>query len=215
MVINELNQIWNILEDKIFNIKSTDVLYNMYKNDICKQNLKNYFESFKVKPEILIIGEAPGPSGCRFSGIPFVSEVQLLDKDFPFHGKQSSLQEPFKSKSSEIFWSALKPFFNRFFTWNTIPFYPHDKNEDMRTPSEEEKSRFLFLLKHINNILKPKLIIAIGRHAESSLNVLSINNMYVRHPSFGGDQLFRNQIKDIFSGKTKIKQTEDLRRWMK
>ncbi len=62
-----LNDIWDLFQKRVFPIQSTEILFNQYKdsdpivdlpnaNNIRKQNLKNYLESFSERPPILIVG---------------------------------------------------------------------------------------------------------------------------------------------------------------
>ena len=53
-------------------------------------NINNYLSSFRRQPRVLVLGEAPGWRGCRFSGIPFTSEAQLISQSLPFSGRPSS-----------------------------------------------------------------------------------------------------------------------------
>ena len=57
-------------------------------------NLLNYLLHFEGKPRYLIVGEAPGPWGCRFSGVPFTSERQLAQGELPFAGEPTSIHNP-------------------------------------------------------------------------------------------------------------------------
>ncbi|MFA4936156.1 MAG: hypothetical protein WC568_10015, partial [Candidatus Methanoperedens sp.] len=91
------DDLWSIFENKLFLFPTTEVLFNQYKqvnldvdlpnaHEIRKQNLRNYLESFSEKPSILVVGEAAGPWGCRFSGVPFTGEKQLCMHNLPFSG---------------------------------------------------------------------------------------------------------------------------------
>jgi hypothetical protein len=47
-------------------------------------------------------------------------------------------------------------------------------------------------------LIKPKLIVAVGKKAELSLKQEGFSCIYVRHPSHGGAREFRTDIKKIF-----------------
>lgn len=64
-----LEKLWMFFEKEIFQIDSTELLFNQYKdnnpdvdtdggNEIRKENLRKYFERFNEKPTVLVIGEA-------------------------------------------------------------------------------------------------------------------------------------------------------------
>lgn len=221
-----LNDLWNLFERKLFQEKCEANLFNQY-NDIDidkrvdlpnapkirRENLKRYLESFTDKPTIFVVGEAPGPRGCRFSGVPFTCESQLLDKTFCFSGKQSSIEKPkidtknkkppFTSNSSKTFWSIMKKHHQKFFVWNCVPFHPYkpDNILSIRTPTKEEIRDYSELLKEIVEIVTPthKNIISVGRKAEKSLNLLNIKSTYVRHPARGGAKKFSKDINNFFN----------------
>src|SRR5690554_885232 len=99
-----LEPVWNLLEREVFSAPSTDRLFNLYRDvnedldrpdaaEIRRTNLYRYLERYQSFPPVLLLAEAPGPRGCRFSGVPFVSEAQLLDDTFPIDGYQSSARE--------------------------------------------------------------------------------------------------------------------------
>lgn len=211
-----LNPLWDLLEKRVFTIPSTDDLFNQY-FDIDKQhdlpngaqirrdNLKNYFYSFSEIPKILLIGEAPGKAGCRFSGIPFTSEDQLCNNTLPFTGKQSSNRPRlWREPSAKKFWDNVLPYALKVFIWNAIPIHPHETSACLknRKPDKEIKKEFyLSLLSDIIAILRPKLIVALGRVPEKALISIEHNTeiKYVRHPSYDRKKEFPQQIKAALS----------------
>jgi hypothetical protein len=81
-------QLWRFLEEKVFTIPSTETMFNQYKDvnplfdksdaaEIRKENLRKYFQSIRWELPVFIVGEAPGPWGVRFSGVPFTSARAL------------------------------------------------------------------------------------------------------------------------------------------
>src|SRR3954451_22989426 len=99
----ELCDLWQFLKKTLFEEPSTPVLFNPYHDadaqldrkdavKIRRANLKHYLAAFAERPAILLVGEAPGPHGCRFSGVPFTSEHQIVARTLPFTGRQSSLR---------------------------------------------------------------------------------------------------------------------------
>ena len=150
-------------------------------------------------PKVLLLAEAPGPWGCRFSGVPITSEAQLLDPDFPISGEQSSAgDEPHTEYSAGIYWRILRPWHDRIFTWNTVPFHPHsaDTDLDIRTPRVSEIRRFLPVTRVVIDALEPRAILAVGRKAERALRELDVECTYVRHPSQGGATKFERGVRD-------------------
>lgn len=213
-----LNDIWDLFQKRVFPIQSTEILFNQYKDsdpivdlpnasNIRKQNLKNYLESFPERPYILVVGEAAGPWGCRFSGVPFTGEKQLCMHALPFQGHRSSKEKPlletkkmppYTSQSAETFWRVMKPYHPEFFVWDCVPFHPHDPDKilSIRSPKLEEVGFYSELLKEIIEIIKikPRHIVAVGRKAELGLRLIGVRPIYVRHPSCGGAREFRTRL---------------------
>jgi len=216
-----LSGILEICEKLIFPIPSNRKFFNQYSDqdlridlpkaaEIRKENLINYIISYADFPEFLLLGEAPGPWGCRFSGVPFTSEKQLINNFLPFTGKRSSRKypeittkklPPYHSDSSDRFWEVTLPFYPRFFAWNIVPFHPHKPEAilSIDKPNSSEVEGFALIIKEIIKFLKPKKTIAIGRVPENGLIKIGLNDViYVRHPARGGSEKFREGLKRIF-----------------
>ncbi len=207
-----LEPLWELLERDLFPIPSTDALFNPYNGhdpqldqpggqEIRRQNLRSYLASFREPPSILMVGEAPGPWGCRFSGVPFTSEAQLCGGALPFTGRQSSLAtSPYRERSGQLLWELLLPRHRRFLLWNCVPLHPHQPGRPLsiRNPRVREVADHLELLRAVVATVAPERVVAIGRHAEGALRRLGVPAQYVRHPSQGGETRFRAGIRTIF-----------------
>jgi len=201
--------IWKTIEAHVFSVASRPDLFNPYNNvnaeldrfdavAIRRENLHGYIADHEQRIELLLVAEAPGPWGCRFSGVPITSESQLEDPEFPAVGRQSSLRdEPYSEYSATIYWKLLQPFYRSTFVWNTVPLHPHRNNEPLsiRAPRQEEINEFLPLLSEIVAFVQPKKVLAVGRKAENALQRIGAVCTYVRHPSQGGARLFEHGVR--------------------
>jgi len=201
-------------------VPSTNIVFNQYCNineqvdlsnaaTIRRMNLKNYMTEATRTASILVVGEAAGPWGCRFSGVPFTGERQLLDPSFPIHGERSSktnldhptkVTPPFISMSAKIFWGVMLPYYGRFLLWDAFPFHPHKPQDflTVRNPTKSEVSQFGEVLRLIKAYIKPINIVAVGKKAFEELDYLGEPSIYVRHPSQGGKAEFTSGMKNIF-----------------
>lgn len=175
--------------------KSVENMYATNENTV--NNLKLYLKKMlKIKPKYLLVGEAPGYNGCRWSGIPFTSEEILVNNDFfglEKGYKVRNKDNPEPEDSSTIVWDYIK---KRFLDkkmdekiplmWNAFPFHPCGNRE----PNAQEIEFGRKIIKDIIEIFDLKLanIIAVGRKAEDSLKSFYIKE--VRHPSHGGKDDF-------------------------
>lgn len=168
---------------------------------IRRENLRRYLESFTHWPEVLVIGEAPGWRGCRFSGVPFTSEAQLAGS-LPFCGGPSSLVEPpHREAAATIFWRVMQDYHPRFLAWNSLPLHPHQPGQPCtnRTPTQREIRLGEAGLARLVALLAPIQVIALGRNAAATVQRLGLEAIQVRHPSHGGAQVFANAMRQVFS----------------
>jgi hypothetical protein len=207
-----LDDLWQFFDEALFAERSTSTLFNHYrdiepsfdKSDaaaIRRANLKKYLASFVQRPSVLLVGEAPGPRGCRFSGVAFTSEYQLVSDSLRFSGCQSSNRpSPYKEATATIFWGAAmsveRGAYKHAFAWNCVPFHPHEKGKPLsiRAPSNAEIKRYAHVLDGVIQLLQCGRIVSIGNHAERALGALGIATEHVRHPSRGGAAEFKTGL---------------------
>jgi hypothetical protein len=201
-------------EQYLYDYPSSDFAFNPYRDEnpeldvvgaaaIRRRNLEAYVRAHPERPRFLVMMEAPGPWGCRFTGVPVTSEVQLLDPSFPLSGERTSRQgEPLNEYSASIFWRVMQPYFPRFFIWNTVPLHPHKPCgfTSIRTPTTRDIREFVPLSKTVVEVLQPTRILTIGRKAERLIvRELGLPATYVRHPSQGGANLFADGMRQAFA----------------
>ena len=200
-----------VIEEALFDQPPSDGLFNPYDqvdsdrdrphaNLLRRENLSRYLRERTRLPRIFVLAEAPGPWGCRFTGVPITSEEQLVDAAFPHGGRQTSNRDqPHKEYSASIYWRVLAPYAMDLMTWNTVPMHPFKPGKPMsiRTPRISEIKRFTPLIARMLDILEPERIVAIGRKAEKALTLLGVESTYVRHPSQGGALLFEEGMRTI------------------
>ncbi|MBL4654296.1 MAG: uracil-DNA glycosylase [Bacteroidia bacterium] len=174
---------------------------NLYKGNsseslIRKGNLRLYLNTMKsLKPDILLIGEAPGYKGCRLTGIPFTSEKALYSNSF-FSKKNyqfiNQLDKLESEQSATMVWNELNKYERKPLIWNIFPFHPYNGKDlkTNRTPSRAELDFGKHILDDLLRIFDIEKIVAVGRKPESKLNELKINFEYVRHPANGGKKKF-------------------------
>lgn len=208
-----LATVWDLLEAHVFPTPSTEEAFNPYRNrnadlDVAdapalrRDNLRCYLDCFDEAPPLFLLLEAPGPWGCRFSGVPITSEAQLADPDFPIDGsKTSTKNEPINEYSASIFWRVLQPHVPHFFVWNSLPLHPHDPGEPLsiRTPRRTEVREWNDLLRALLDALDPDVMVGVGRKGERALEEVGADPIYVRHPSQGGANKFSAGMQAIFA----------------
>lgn len=206
-----LPAVWDLFETHVFPAPSTEECFNPYRDrrddlDVPdapthrRDNLRAYLSCFDTAPPLFLLLEAPGPWGCRFSGVPVTSEAQLTDPDFPIAGTATSQKDvPITEYSASIFWRVLRPVFPHFFVWNSLPLHPHDPDEPLsiRTPRRSEVRDWHELLRALLDVLAPERTVGVGRKGERALDEVGADPTYVRHPSQGGANKFETGIENI------------------
>lgn len=165
-------------------------------------NLLASFEALAPRPRLLVVAEAPGPHGSRFTGIPLVCEQQLLDPDFPFDGAPTSVDaahgRPLREYSAGIVQRVIGEARREVVVWNAVPFHPHPPGQPrgIRAPTTAEVRRFLphlaAVVAAVRSVRPDVPIAAIGRVGERALAAVGVEATYLRHPSQGGARLFAN-----------------------
>lgn len=168
-----------------------------------RRNLEAYLERVG-SPRLVLLGEAIGFRGGRFSGIAFTSERQLAGPaarrlpwacDPPFRptSRNPSLWlEP----SGSIVWDAIGGEPGGFLLWNSFPWHPWGAAGPLsnRTP---ERGLFLSNLHVLERLLAEAgsaRVVAVGRTSQAALGALGVEAPAVRHPAHGGAGLFRQQL---------------------
>ncbi|MBT8400783.1 MAG: uracil-DNA glycosylase [Rhodothermia bacterium] len=203
-----------IFEDGVFAVPSGADVFNPYRDcnsdldlddapRLRRLNLESYVRTVASTPRVVVVAEAPGPWGCRFSGVPITSESQLLDVSFPVDGRKTSrASDAYSEYSAGIFWRVMLRFFPRFFVWNAFPLHPHREGEPttIRTPRTSELRSFIEVTAAIVDAAGPVEVVALGRKAEQQLGWAGIESRYVRHPSQGGAVRFEQGMTEVFGG---------------
>ncbi len=147
--------------------------------------------------KILLVGEASGYRGCRFSGIAFTSERQIMQGLLGPGYVLSSLNEKgWAESSSKIVWDVVQNFGADVAMWNTVPWHPHTEDVSLsnRTPSKAERAAGREVYDLVVKVFQPELVVGVGRVAAQTLDVDA-----VRHPARGGANIFRTQVSEILS----------------
>ncbi|MEM7332207.1 MAG: uracil-DNA glycosylase [Chloroflexota bacterium] len=197
--------------NQLANSPSTNILTNPYEagpndwNSKRLQNLRRYFEQMQtLKPEFLLVGEAPGYRGCRLSGIPFVSPQRLVSSlnDNQLFGIEAGYQpieewrDVWREASSTIVWQTITQLPQLPILWNACPFHPHKPNQPKtnRAPKTSELDDGRPFIHQLLTLFPIQTVVAVGNKADFALTRWDIPHEKVRHPSHGGKRPFQTQL---------------------
>ncbi|AFS79784.1 uracil-DNA glycosylase-like protein [Gottschalkia acidurici 9a] len=199
--------------EELANMEVTPNVYNQYsykcqENSVRRNNLLIYLKQmYKLKPKIILVGEAPGYRGCRLTGVPFTSEHLLMNniEGLELFGKDKGYRlavekdKLLKEATATMIWRTLLEYNMMTLSWNAFPFHPHkkDNEESNRTPLKKELligEKPLLQMIEMFNIQK---LVAVGNKAHENLSKLGITCEKVRHPAQGGKNEFVEGIRSI------------------
>jgi uracil-DNA glycosylase len=191
----------------------TPNVYNQYsysseENAVRRENLTIYLKHmYKLKPRIILVGEAPGYKGCRLTGVPFSSEYLLMNgiEGLDIFGKKAGYKLACdkgklpKEATATIIWETLSKYDIFALAWNAFPFHPHKEGlgESNRTPLNKELLIGEKPLLQMLEMFNIKQVVAVGNKAEQTLKKLNINAHKVRHPAQGGKNEFVEGIRQV------------------
>jgi len=170
---------------------------------IRSENLKQYLLAHQGADAVLV-GEACGWAGCRFSGIPFTGENLLdgpeaLDWTRGRKLQRSSMRtKPYRERSATIVWGEIAGD-RTLVLWNAVPWHPHRPGEVLtnRRPTRLEQEAGREALEAFMKIFDDAEPVAIGRVSEELLSRLGFEAGYIRHPSMGGHRQFRKGVREL------------------
>lgn len=200
-----MNEI-EIFIEKLAKIEKNGNSTNLYYGDnieseIRRHNLKEYLALTKrQKPDVMLLGEAPGYRGCRLTGIPFTCERNIADTKYFKNGNFKTINDADNLESevsASVVWNEISTCKRDTLIWNIFPFHPHENNniKTNRTPNSKELKEGKEILIELLTLFEIKKIIAIGRKSESQIRNLGFNYAYVRHPARGGAKVFIESLR--------------------
>ncbi len=163
--------------------------------EIRRRNLRRYLEIFSGARYVLV-GEGAGYAGCRFSGIPFTCEAQLVGPERlnwtrgQDLARSSTAASLWVERSAKIVWQPLSERADCIL-WNAFPWHPFGEQGPLsnRAPGQDLGDG-LKVLRCFLALFPSARPYAVGRVAERALAKIGRPAPYIRHPSHGGKRKF-------------------------
>jgi uracil-DNA glycosylase len=169
-----------------------------------KRNLKNALRSaVENNTDSVWIARDLGYRGGRRTGLALTDEAHLAN--FSALHKNIRIQKATKGpvvseRTATVIWNMLGRISDPVFLWNVFPFHPHLANDPMsnRCHTSKELKACDHIFHDMLEIVRPSKVIAIGSNAHTSLEKKGIDGLCVRHPSYGGQNTFIDQIERAY-----------------
>lgn len=153
----------------------------------------------------LWLGRDLGYRGGRRTGIALTDEFHLgvLEHTFSVYGivKATLDDRPVKERTATEVWKLLIAINQPVLLWNAFPFHPFEEDDPLsnRRHTTREFAACRHILITLLEWLKPTTVIALGADAEAAVLAVGYRCRRVRHPSYGGQNDFARQIREIYS----------------
>ncbi len=146
------------------------------------------------------IGRDLGHRGGRRTGLALTDDFRFsahtrrwgLEVERPTRGPMV------RERTATVVWEMLEQIEENVFLWNLFPLHPFPECDAYRNRAHSaiERNAGFELVCRLISFLQPRRIIAIGKDAARALRngMLEVDVRDVRHPSYGGERLFREQI---------------------
>jgi len=171
---------------------------------IRRRNLKELMKSaIEGGASTIWVARDLGYRGGRRTGLALTDEAHLgsLAEVFEADKIQRATKGPLVAeRTATIIWRMLARIEEPVMLWNVFPFHPHDLGDPMsnRCHTRAEREAAEPFLEALIEMLKPTKLVAIGRDAASALEGSSIPIYQARHPSYGGQSEFIDQIETLY-----------------
>ena len=160
------------------------------------------------EPRFVLIGEAAGYQGCRYSGIAFTSERLVQEGSIPRLSDSPGTRitarpRPWSEPSATIVWGVLHRLgiAESTLLWNAVPWHPEGKRDPLsnRKPTALEQSAGLEYCQQFLQIFPDCQVVSVGKVASTMLDRLGVEHTKVRHPAFGGAGKFRGGMASMLA----------------
>lgn len=180
---------------------------------IRSSNLQKVLDAFfESGADSVWIGRDLGHRGGRRTGLALTDEINLASagEKWGVDLRKATHGDSVAERTAACIWSHANRIQERVFMWNVFPFHPHahDKPLTNRPHTARERDIGMEILEFIVTRLNPSRIVAIGNDAFQCAAKLRSHRMLVkvRHPSYGGEKEFSEQILSLHGLKTPIKE---------
>lgn len=171
------------------------------------QRLSRLARHLDCDAKLILVGEAIGYQGGRYSGIAFTSERLLAEGGIPRLEATDRITRrdlPFSEPSATVVWRELDRLNLATHTvlWNALSLHPHLPGEPWsnRTPTRQEFEMGLPALDRLLVAFPRAQVVAVGRNAQTLLSRMCGRSIQgVRHPAYGGAKEFATGLHGLVS----------------
>lgn len=150
------------------------------------------------------IGRDLGYRGGRRTGLALTDDVHISrhSERWGVSTERPTTGEALKERTAAVVWNMLDQIDEHIFLWNVFPLHPHEPGNEFsnRQHNASERQAGEQLLQALIRLLNPARIIAVGNDAAAAAARISGAPpvVCVRHPSYGGQTQFLQQVAELY-----------------
>ncbi|KGV01747.1 MULTISPECIES: uracil-DNA glycosylase [pseudomallei group] len=152
------------------------------------------------------IGRDLGYRGGRRTGLALTDDVHMVQHarrwNIDLAAERPTVGNAVAERTAAVIWNMLEHIDARIFLWNVFPLHPHEAGDPFtnRQHNARERRAGEELLQRLIVLLRPARIVAIGNDAAMAAQRItdSVPVVCVRHPSYGGQTQFQEQIAELY-----------------
>ncbi|MDX2287634.1 MAG: uracil-DNA glycosylase [Hyphomicrobiaceae bacterium] len=167
-------------------------------------NLLGYLEgALERRPRTAWIGRDLGYRGGRRTGLPLTDEANLAALSACFgmgSARKATRTGVVAERTAAEIWRVISRIEEPPFLWNAFPFHPYDAGDPLanRCHTRGEFGVCEDIFSTLLDAFEFECIYAIGNDAARALERFGVAFECVRHPSYGGQSTFRNQMASAY-----------------
>ena len=150
------------------------------------------------------VGRDLGHRGGRRTGLALTDDLRFADhtKRWGIEVDRPTEGPILRERTAGVVWEMLAEVSDHVFLWNVFPLHPFPGGDVFknRAHSAVERKAGQRLLLMLFALLRPRRVVAVGNDAAKALGQIAEDRdiCHVRHPSYGGENVFRAQIAALY-----------------
>ena len=158
-----------------------------------------------VEVDAIWLGRDLGYRGGRRTGLALTDDAHFdahLAR-WGLNAHRPTTGVPVKERTASVVWEMIDHVSEHLFLWNVFPLHPYKPSNEFsnRAHSRIEREAGEMILTYIARFIRPRRIVAIGNDAARCASRLFKDSEvhHVRHPSYGGQREFCEQIRELYT----------------